>query len=706
MDTLYQAERSECGIVALAMLASAHGLRVDLSSFRARYPVSLRGSTLADLLSIAKDINLDARALRCEVHDLNELRLPAILHWNLDHFVVLAKISRGKYVIHDPATGATSLSQKELSEKFTGVALEAWPTPEFRRADRRRKLRLDSIIPRNHGIARALAIIFGFALAIEVVSLLLPILQQFVIDDALLSLDTDLLKLLTIATAVFLFGQAATVALRGLVQRNLTASLSIMVPAYVFGHMIALPSDWFERRSGADILNRLESGDSIHHTITTSIVSAGIDGIVAVVALLAMAVYSYALTGIVIGAFAFYGLVRILWYESYRRKSQGAIIEKAKLQGLIWETMRGIATIKAFNAISLRFSKYIASLSRYIRLLNGISSNNIAFGTVHDVIFAAERVAIVYVGASAVLSNGFTVGMLVSFLAFRDNFIVKGSNLINTVIQFRLLDIHLDRLSDILLANPEPKHELPFLGDRNIRGEIELRNISYRYGESEGDVLRNCSLKVEEGESVAIVGPSGMGKTTLFKILTAQLAPRSGEYLIDGRSLKSLGVEYFRSQIGVVRQDDMLFSGTIAENIAFFDDRPDYERIVDVAKKSFILEEILKMPMGFNSLIGSMGTGLSSGQCQRIMLARALYRNPRILFLDEATSHLDTENERLVSLALRELSITQVIIAHRPETIAKAERVVDIREINGPLGGARRGFRSSGRLDKESARQR
>ena len=584
----------------------------------------------------------------------------------------------------------TSVEARELpfavSENFTGVALEAWPGPKFQRADRRNRLKLATLVPVTGPVAAALASMIALALGMEVIALAMPILQQLIIDNALITADTDLLFLLTGATAIFLAGQAATAAVRGLVQRNLSASLSIIVPAHVFRHMAALPSTWFERRSAADVVNRMDSANTVHRTLTTSVVGAGIDGLVALVALAAMFLYSPYLTAIVLAAFAAYGLVRALSYNVMRQQSAASLVQSAKVQGLLWETMRGIATIKLFNGETQRLGQYLASLSQYVRLQNGIGTVSTAFGFAHDLLFAAERVAIVYLGAKAVLAGQFSVGMLIAFMSFRENFVAKGSSLINTAIEFRMLGIHLDRLADILLTAREHATALPFLGERAIEGRVELRGVCYRYGENEADVLQHCSLKIEPGEIVAVVGPSGAGKSTLFKVLTGQVEPRSGEVLIDGLSVAAIGIGRLRDLIAVVRQDDMLFSGTIAENIAFLEEAPDHARVREAASKARIDGEIQRMPMGYNSLVGSMGTGLSGGQAQRVMLARALYRQPRILLLDEATSQLDIENERSVSLTLRGLGITQIVIAHRPETIAKADRVVDIRDINGRQG--------------------
>jgi ATP-binding cassette, subfamily B, bacterial CvaB/MchF/RaxB len=686
MQVHYQSERSECGLVCIAMLASEHGLEFDLASLRARYPVSLKGSTLKGLVDIAGELNLETRALRCEVDDLAQLRLPAILHWRMDHFVVLVKCGGGKFVLNDPAIGRITVSAMELSENFTGVAMEVWPGATFQKKDQRNRLKLSSVIPRTASLNRALLSLFVFAFGIELMVLVLPIIQQLVIDNALVTADTALLNLLVMAIGIFLFGQAAVAAIQGLAKRNLSSSLSMIVPSHVFRHMGALPASWFEKRAAADVVNRFDSANSIHQTLTSSIVTAGIDGLVAITALAVMTAYSPFLTAIVFTAFLAYGLLRVIWYNSYSQKSQGMLVQTAKVQSLLWETMRGIVTIKMFNGLRQRHGQYLSTLSQYVRLQNGIATANTAFAFGHDILFAAERIAIVYLGAKAVLAQEFSVGMLIAFLSFRENFVGKGTSLINTAIEFRMLGIHLDRLSDILLTPKENTTKLPFLGDREISGEIEVRRVSYRYGQNEVDVLKDCSLRVKPGEILAIVGPSGAGKSTLFKLLTGQAEPRTGEILIDGLSVASIGLERLRDLIAVVRQDDMLFSGTITENIAFLEEAPDHDRVRQSAEKARIHDEIQAMPMGYNTLIGSMGTGLSGGQSQRLMLARALYRKPRILLLDEATSNLDVDNERAVSLTLRDLGVTQIVIAHRPETIAKADRVIDIREINRRTG--------------------
>ena len=681
MQVLFQSEYTECGLAAIAMVASAHGYMVDLPSLRARYPVSLRGTTLQDIVSIAEDLGLETRAVRCDVKDLKEVSLPAILHWQMNHFVVLAKCRRNSYVLHDPAFGRVVVTAEEMNKSFTGVVLESWTGPEFRKEDNARRLKIGSVVPRSRKLSRSLIFLFIYSLGIELIVLVIPILQQIVIDDVLVTEDVDLLLVVVIATGVFLMGSSVTRAIRGLVQRNLSSSLSLVVPSHVFQHMTRLPVSWFAQRSSADIVNRFDSVNYVHNTLTTTVLGAWLDGLVAILTLIAMALYSLPLALIVLVAMILYGLIRIVSFRSYRLRSHQEILEKSRLDEFLWETMHGIATIKLFGGASQRQGGYVSRLSRYIAVRIQLLTAQTVFYFAQDVLSGIEKVCILYLGAVFVLDGQFTVGMLIAFLSFRDNFVAKGSLLIDAAIEFRMLGVHLDRIGDILLTTVEHKPDLPFLGYEPSLGSIEVQNVWFRYGEHEVDVLRNCSLKISPGETVAIVGPSGSGKSTLFKILTGELQPQQGEIFIDGLSLSATGFERLRGVMSVVSQSDMLFGGTIAENIAFLDENPDHDRIREVAKMAEIAKEIERMPMGYNSLVGTLGTGLSGGQLQRLMLARALYRRPRILLLDEATSSLDPDNEQRISAMLSELGITQLIVAHRPETIARADRVVDIGDV-------------------------
>ncbi|WPM84560.1 ATP-binding cassette domain-containing protein [Apirhabdus apintestini] len=283
--------------------------------------------------------------------------------------------------------------------------------------------------------------------------------------------------------------------------------------------------------------------------------------------------------------------------------------------------------------------------------------------------------------ATQVLDGHFSAGMLIAFMSFADQFISRGSGLIDAMIDFKMLKLHGERLADIVLTEREKdgNHE-KVIRNTALSNEhaprITIKDLSFRYAETEPLVLNNCSFEINSGESVAIIGPSGQGKTTLAKLLLGLLTPENGSIMIDGVDIQQLGLYQYRERIGCVMQDDILFAGSISDNICFFDAEPDQERIENVAKLAQIHDEIMRMPMGYQSLVGDMGSSLSGGQNQRVLLARALYRNPSILVLDEASSHLDVEKEMLINNAVRQMKITRIIIAHRPETIRSADRVI------------------------------
>jgi ATP-binding cassette subfamily B protein RaxB len=300
----------------------------------------------------------------------------------------------------------------------------------------------------------------------------------------------------------------------------------------------------------------------------------------------------------------------------------------------------------------------------------------LGFSTASQTIFGIERIAVIWIGASLAMQNVFSVGMLIAYLAYKDQFAQRVASLIDKWIEFRMLRLHGERLADIVLTPPEPDAGSLVEQAPPASTRIEVKGLSFRYAEGEPWVLQDCSFTVEEGEAVAIVGASGCGKTTLVKLLLGLLPPTAGSIRIGGQEIHQLGLRNYRGIVGAVLQDDQLFAGSVAENIAFGDPELNFARVEAAARLAAVHEEIVAMPMGYHSLIGDMGTVLSGGQKQRVILARALYRRPKLLFLDEATSHLDVERERLVNEAVRRLKLTKLIIAHRPETIASADRVL------------------------------
>ena len=685
VPVVLQTEAAECGLACLAMVASAHGLHTDLAALRQRFSLSLKGVTLADLVRMADRLQLPSRALRAELDELPQLQTPCILHWDLNHFVVLVSVRRGVATIHDPAQGVRRLKLAQVSPHFTGVALELTPGPGFAPRQERRSLRVRELLGPVSGLKRALAQVLALALALEAFVLLTPFFMQWVVDDVLVSGDRDLLLTLGVGFALLVLIQVLTAAGRGWAVLVLSATLNLQWLLNVFAHLLRLPVAWFEKRHIGDIWSRFSSVQAIQKALTTSFIEAVLDGALVVLTLVMMAVYSLRLTAVALAAVAVYGLLRWAFMRPLREATEEALVHEARQSSHFLESLRGVQAIKLFAAQADRRSRFAALVAHTMNA--DITTRKLELGAAlaHRLLFGLERVAVIWLGALLVLERSLSVGMLFAFFAYKEQFALRVSGLIDKLVALRMLRLQGERLADIVLTPPEADDS----GSAAVPGAdpaagIELVDVSFRYAEGEPDVLSHVSLRIEPGESVAITGASGCGKTTLLKIMLGVLEPTDGEVRIGAQGatvpLQRLGLTRWRQMVGVVMQDEPLFSGSVADNISFFDSAPDAAWVEHCAQVAAVHDEIMAMPMRYHTLIGELGTALSGGQKQRVLLARALYKRPRILLLDEATSALDVERERTVNQAVRQLQLTRVIVAHRPETIASATRVIGISE--------------------------
>ena len=675
---ILQTEAAECGLASLAMVASAHGQHTDLRALRQQFSVSSHGMTMADLVRMAEQMHLGARALRLEPEDLPQMPLPCILHWDMSHFVVLVAVKRGVAVIHDPALGLRRVKAAELSQRFTGVALELQPQPGFVQAPAPPRVTLRQLLGPVGGLKRSLAQIVVLALALEAFVLLMPFLMQAVVDGVLPSADRDLLVTLGLGFALLVGVQSATAAARSWAVLVLSATLNQQWLVNVFAHLLRLPVAWFEKRHIGDIWSRFGAVQQIQRTLTTSFIEAFLDGLLVVLTLTMMALYSLPLTAVALAAVALYALLRWAFFSRLRQASEEALVHEARQGSHFLESLRGVQAIKLFNAQGDRGSRFASLVVRTMNAQITVRQLELLFSVLHRLLFGLERVAVIWLGALLVLDRQFTVGMLFAFFAYKETFALRVSGLIDKVAELKMLKLQGERLADIVLTAPESDAATGHGGA--LPGSIELRNVSFRYADGEPEVLRGVNLKIEPGESVAVVGPSGCGKTTLIKLMLGVHAPTEGEVLVGGRPLQHLGLRAWRDRVGVVMQDDALFSGSIADNICFFSPQPDRAWVEQCARVAAVHEDIEALPMGYETLIGDLGVALSGGQRQRLLLARALYKRPQVLLLDEATSSLDIDRERTVNHAVRQLALTRVIVAHRPETIASATRVIALHE--------------------------
>lgn len=673
-----QVETSECGLACLAMVAASHGFTTDLPTMRRHFGTSLRGATLRSLMETAERIGLSARPVRSEPMTLRGVRLPAILHWDLNHFVVLDEVRssiRGtRYVILDPAHGRVVMPVEELSKHFTGVAIEFTKNVGFSPQRERPRLRISQLWSGVRGLGASIAGVLVLSIILQAVSLAMPFYLQLAVDTVLPTSDTQLLRMLAIGFGGLALVSLITGWLRSNALLDMTSAFSFQIIDNLYRHLLSLPLAWFERRHVGDVISRFGSTQPIAGFLSQGVVSKLIDGGMAIVTLIIMFVYSPLLATVALTAFCGLALVKAASFATMKRVNADSITTSARENSAFIESVRGAPTLKAFGQEANRRRSWqilkASSVNAQLRLGRLASF----FDAGSSGVLVIERILFVYLAVGMAMSGGFSVGMIFAFQAYKSQFLEAGGRLVEQMLTYRLLDVHLDRLSDIALSRAEPD-----VGSGTTMlepmGGLELRHVSYSCGHAEAAILRNVSLHVAAGEMIALVGPSGGGKTTLIKILLGLIEPSAGSVLIDGRPLKSVGARNWRERCGSVLQEDQLFAGTLAENVAFFDPEIDMDHVADCCREAAVMADIERMPLGLDTLVGDMGSALSGGQRQRLMLARALYRRPVALFMDEGTANLDPASETTVVEAVARLRATRVVSAHRPAAAQAASRI-------------------------------
>lgn len=676
-----QTENAECGVACLAMIADWHGYQISLRHLRTKFGITQHGMSFSRLIECAETLKLSGRAVRLELHELEQLALPCILHWNLNHFVVLKSVKGNNVVIHDPANGIAHLNLSEVNKHFTGIALELSPMHGFRKRDDKEKTKLSDLIGKTVGLKTSLVKVLTFALVLEALALTLPMFNQIVIDEVLVGSDENLLVLIICAILLI----TATQMLIGLAKDwaaiTLSVNFNMQWTANVFHHLFRLPIDWFEKRDIGSISAKFAAINVIQNTLTTSVIQALLDLILVVGTLSVMLLYSPLLSIIAILAACIYVFLRFAWFGTLKRAEENTWEANTKEESYFLETVRGVISLRVNGTLSWRESSWLnLNINRRNAELNELKLGMI-YNTINLTIISLVSASVLWCGASLVLNGQFTIGMLVAFLSYQGRFSGSVSSLIDKYFEYKMLSVYNERLADIVLTQKETNNKHGFNNIKPISPQdaelINFSNVSFSYGIDEPLLLNGASFRLKSGEIVALVGPSGCGKSTISKLILGLYKPNSGHISFFGNS--NCSMKEIRQRIGVVLQEDQLFSGSIIENITFFGSELDEERLIECAKKAGIHDDIERLNMGYHTLVGEMGASLSGGQKQRILIARALYKKPEVLILDEATSSLDVHTESFVCKTFRQIGLPILMIAHRPETIASADRVLHLQ---------------------------
>jgi ATP-binding cassette subfamily B protein RaxB len=657
------------------MVANYLGVGADLVELRRRHPPSLGGATLKSITAVCDDLRLSTRAVTCRVSELRSLRTPCLLHWRFNHFVVLKSVGRDHLVIHDPARGVVRDSFERAMDAFTGVALEVSRGSGFRKSRPPPKLRLSGLLPLEAGIGRKLSAGLVLALICEMLVLASPFYLQAVIDQVLGKGDYLLLNTLAVGFGVLLLFQVIANTMRQLTFQYLSQVSVFDITARVLHKLLRLPLTYFRNRDLGDVQHRVQSLRRVQNFIVHSAPALVLDVLFVILIMGLMTVYEPHLTILAIAATLTWCLWRAMMFPLRLRLSSDIATSESSLQTHFLETLRAVQTIKMTNGEAARQSEWRDLFANGIN--EKIRAGNLVIldGALRQMLFQGVRVVAIYILAKRGLNGQMSIGMVSAFVAYLGMFITRANGIVDRVIEYKLLEVPLNRLADIVFNDEEPAGHGKSTRAASAH-EIELKEVAFSYAPSEPWILKSCSCRIAESSFIAIAGCSGMGKSTLLRLIAGVEALSVGRILVGGTEISDWHLHSLREEMATVFQDDCLLRGSIAENIAVFERSIDLGRVRRAAQDACIDTEIESLSMGYETRICDLGSTLSKGQVQRILLARAFYRKPKLLLLDEATSGLDVQLEKRVIDTISRLDMTRVVITHSDQMLQAAHEVM------------------------------
>ena len=680
-----QSETAECGLACLAMVAASFNRDTDLHTLRMQFPGSIRGLTMGTLSRYAQKLGLLYRGLRAEPEHLDELRCPAILHWQMDHFVVLVGVRRKGCVIHDPAVGRRLCSWGEVDQKFTGVVLELWPGQSSPRegaatTPQKPRLSLSEVWSTLNRPAGSVLWVFALSLGLQLMLLAGPWHVQWTVDEALMSSDVHLVGVLGIGFAMLALFRVATNWLRSLVIMKLGYQMSFQLAGLLLGRLLKLPLPWFERRHLGDITSRFASLQPVRDFLVQGAAAILVDGLMVFMALVVMLVYSLQLGLLVLAVQLVLVGVHLLAVPYLRRLSLATIHAQAQEETQLIESVRQIQAIKVYAMESPRQGQWLRLHGNTIAAAIQQGTAQIRLATLTQTLTSLELVAVVYLAALLVLQQQFSLGMLFALVSYRGQVTERMRSLVDAMVHYKTLQVHFDRLGEIWC---EPVEWSPENADEDLPNASHVANLScvgLGYGFQQGQrwLIRNLQLEVSAGEFVAIVGPSGCGKTTLLKLLMGLIGPDEGQVLVGKQPLSQASGVLFRRQVACVMQDDVLFKGSVLQNLTLQCEL-DHDWLLQVLRLVDLEALVMSLPMGLATQIGDIGEQFSAGQKQRLLLARALYQRPNYLFMDEVTANLDQVSAKRIGQVIGGLACTRVLVTHDANLAAQADRLLQLQ---------------------------
>jgi ATP-binding cassette, subfamily B, bacterial len=676
VPVLLQLNAVECGAACLAMVLSYHGRATRVAQCREHLTVGRDGATAFALANAARGLGLRVKAFSTEPAALGRVPLPAIVHWEFNHFVVVERWSPTLVDIVDPAVGRRRLSTEEFSTGFTGIMLVLEPGINFeRRREGGRTGWLAYVGNYAGGLRGVLGYIVAASVLLQLVGLALPLFTKLLLDQVLPFRATELMTMLGLGAALLLLAQVLTSYIRSVLLLGLGARLDGHVMQGFFEHLLALPFRFFEQRTSGDLLMRLGSNVVIRETLTNQTLAMVLDGTL-IVGYLALLFFQEASIGSLV---LIAGLLQVGVLLGAKPRAnallQRELGAQAGSQSYLVEALSGIATLKASGGEERALDRWTDLLAKQLH----VTVQRTHLAAVVDSALMALRLGspllLLWIGALRVLDGSLSLGTMLALNILGTTVLTSLASLVASAQQLQLVGVYLDRLADVLDAEPEQASAEGRMR-RRLLGRIELRNVSFQYADDSPWIFRDASLVIEPGQKVALVGRTGAGKSTFLKLLLGLYPPTEGEILYDDEPLQNWDYRALRKQFGVVLQDPFLFNGSARESISFNAPDLQMERIVEAAQIAAIHEELAAWPMGYETPVGEGGNSISGGQRQRLSIARAVAHRPSVLVLDEATSHLDVRTEQVIDRQLSRLACTRIVAAHRLSTVQNADRII------------------------------
>lgn len=680
LPMILQREASECGLVCLAMLLNFHGKLFGLETLRQLSGLSSRGASVKELLSAGERLQLRGRALRCELEDIRHLSLPAVLHWDMDHFVVLKKVSTRSVTIHDPAVGVKHYARTELDRHFTGVAVEFRPTEQFVREEEaeRPQLRFSQLLKSMPGIARHVLPMLLLSVLIQSLALLAPLYLQLVIDQGIIKGDVSLIAMLALIFAVLMLTRVLLSHMRGLLLLGTSNQLGFSLVSDTFHHLLRLPLSFFERRELGDVVSRFSALDKIKQLVTGDMITVMVDGVFSLLTVVLLFLYQPVLASISLCAVLLHSAIRLVTLAPEHKQRQEVIELEARQQTRFMEDIRSITTVKLNGMEIQRESDW---LQRYSQFMNsGFRLGQLQLGILsgETLILGAENLLIIFLASNMVSTGELTLGQMMSFIFLKQHFLGSVLAMIPKLGELRLMRLELDRIADIRLAELEQGLGEVKLFNPPVSGHVQLHKVTFKYPGAQTPVLNQFTAEFPAEKITALSGPSGCGKSTLLKLVLGLESLQSGELTIDGWDHSQRCPRRFREQVAALLHDENLLAGTLAFNVNLGVDGANQQRLEQACADAGIADLIATLPMGYATRVGELGSQFSAGQIRRILIARAFYRGPSLILLDETLTHLGQQAALQMLDRLRSKKITSIVVSHDPAVLAAADHRVSL----------------------------